>query len=162
LGRYGSIFAATNPSVFEVSFSWNTGERAGLTDHPSQFGFDTVHSMYGVQMPTPPELAALGLQLGPTRPRLLSTWHGFAASSDSIPVVAYRGATQPVSTTYHRELFLPIWLFILPCLISPACRGFTWLRSRRRLGKGSCPSCGYDLRATPSRCPECGTEAASL
>jgi hypothetical protein len=48
------------------------------------------------------------------------------------------------------------WLVALPLLAGPMLwlKRFRTMRRARRIG--ACPDCGYDLRATPDRCPECG------
>jgi hypothetical protein len=54
------------------------------------------------------------------------------------------------------NVWMPWWVPILLFMTIPALWMYrTWTRANRRTG-GICPACGYDLRATPDRCPECG------
>lgn len=54
----------------------------------------------------------------------------------------------------HIIFQLPYWLLFLMSLAPSALLGKRILR--RRPQDGYCVHCGYDLRATPNRCPECG------
>jgi len=69
-----------------------------------------------------------------------------------------------VTSEAHSDLqvfvaVLPLWLPFAVIAVMPL-RWFQTMLLRRQSGLGICPSCGYDLRATPNRCPECGTPAA--
>jgi hypothetical protein len=59
------------------------------------------------------------------------------------------------------EVGIPHWMIAAVCAIAPFTRfiGHRWWRRRRAIA-GLCLTCGYDLRATPERCPECGFVAA--
>lgn len=59
-------------------------------------------------------------------------------------------------------LYLPHWAAALSFAILPTLTFSQAIRCRRRSARGRCPSCGYDLRATPDRCPECGTIPACI
>ena len=56
-----------------------------------------------------------------------------------------------------RVLMVPHAYLGLALAILPTLRFTRFVARRRRVGAGLCPTCGYDLRATPDRCPECGT-----
>jgi hypothetical protein len=57
-------------------------------------------------------------------------------------------------------IYLPYWMLLTVAAALPLAAStrflVTW-RKRRRRHKGLCAPCGYDLRASTDRCPECGT-----
>ncbi|MDB5319186.1 MAG: hypothetical protein JWN40_817 [Phycisphaerales bacterium] len=72
---------------------------------------------------------------------------GFVALNSSSEVANYVGRLYRVAA--------PFWSLALLFAPLPFVRVRRALRERRRLLNGLCQKCGYDLRATLDRCPEC-------
>jgi hypothetical protein len=63
------------------------------------------------------------------------------------------------TTVEWAAITIPYWSIALAALLPLVVLGPGWLRQRRKIA-GRCERCGYDLRATPDRCPECGAVPA--
>ena len=59
------------------------------------------------------------------------------------------------------RILLPYWLIASLLTVLPIAWARMRWRAHRRMRSGLCAGCGYDLRASPERCPECGTLTAA-
>ena len=82
--------------------------------------------------------------------RLASNWTG----------VRQLGGISWVNFPDLRAIVVPTWLVAALTAVMPGARLAGRLTRCQRRKAGFCPTCGYDLRATPDRCPECGSAAA--
>ena len=78
-------------------------------------------------------------------------WGGIAMAVGTIP------GPDSIARAYQLGR-LPYWLIILLLFLPTSRQVVRRLRLHRRAKQGRCLCCGYDLRATPQRCPECGWE----
>ena len=117
-----------------------------------------VHRPWGTGAPSSVEWTSLPLSMG-SMPGWESfgppKWRGrfgFRYSSDASPGYQYQG------------LVIPLWVPAVFLAFQPGLWTFRRVRHRHLRNKrppNTCRSCGYDLRASPSRCPECGAAAGT-
>jgi hypothetical protein len=67
-----------------------------------------------------------------------------------------RPSGTPLGSQAESSVTVPHWFLIAALSIAPLAWATGLWRDRKRYPKGHCPNCGYDLRASPQRCPECG------
>jgi hypothetical protein len=100
--------------------------------------------------PAPPGNYPYGVQT-------LASWYRADVSYHRWDMTAGRGPQAPVLGQFAEVRVTPAWpLLISMILVSLWIVGFVRRRRAPRDGR-RCHQCGYDLRATPLRCPECGS-----
>jgi hypothetical protein len=93
----------------------------------------------------------------------------WVCGSSTVTLLGLTGSVNQGIGTQELEVFdgvdvwLPYWFIVAVTSIWPAIV-LNGIRKSRRAKKRAasclCAECGYDLRATPQRCPECGTVTA--
>jgi hypothetical protein len=114
---------------------------------------------------------AFDLALGPGSPQTYfrDGWYCGSLSDDSIATPQTVFPAAPSFRLVHCQIrtfnirgsgwdiLFPMWLACAIFATLPISWAIRMIFRSRRNRSGHCQSCGYDLRATPDRCPECGT-----
>jgi outer membrane protein assembly factor BamB len=138
--------------------------RRGVLSRDGSLSFGQTHDVWQSTIRRPLGGASTPANLWWTREPL-------ARSANDVPVrsllhFAWTHRSRPSGTSLGNQsettLTLPHWLVAALLAIAP----LAWLsgawRDRRRYAAGLCPWCGYDLRESKGKCPECGRAIAAV
>lgn len=85
-------------------------------------------------------------------------WSQFGAQQFAFKYKVFLPQTTVTIAGRKAVVAVPHWLLAAVAIAFPSAIAIVRLRlAHRRMRGGLFPTCGYDLRATPDRCPECGT-----
>ncbi len=148
VGNNGLVFQSKMPASIDKPLSWISDHPLALSDEPyldslPQLWFDRTHA---------------GVLLEKTAINALVVSGGHVSGGGFYST----GPLPPVRTIGFVNTFCINWwaALLYTALLPPLFYLPYWLLRRlaeyRRSRRGLCARCGYDLRASPDRCPECG------
>jgi hypothetical protein len=110
----------------------------------------------GAEFPDPPGFTYHADQAGDP---LLSSYMPTDDRGWRAARLAYHDDVAVLGVFRARVWIVPFWMPVAGMAILPLvwAIGLRKLRRQRRKAAGLCEDCGYDLRGSPERCPECGT-----
>ena len=139
---------------------WPLGYRSVFrTDYQLRSGQSLVFQMYRGDIFITLYQSLVSWPIPASRPYRQWRFLGFSIGSGDKPGIIDH--LPPRGTNNYervRTATIPCWA-VLVLSASLAAQRF---RRRRRPTPGHCTVCGYDLRASPDRCPECGTLTEKL
>jgi hypothetical protein len=141
-------------------FDWDTDEVLRISHlPPTEWNWSSTAKQPGAQALSPPPSAQIAWASQKT-----FGWNWMWISIQREMVVRDPPGRGSNNTSYQGVeviALVPCWFLLPPLALLPG----TWLRGRirrrRRRTLGLCLKCGFDLRVTPDRCPECGAVPAT-
>lgn len=91
-------------------------------------------------------------------------WLGFSlfrSDGTIYPASAHQPRQGPAVAMATRMVTIPYWFLAIFLASLPVIFVIRRWPAARRGAAGRCPGCGYDLRASPDCCPECGMAVAA-
>jgi hypothetical protein len=76
---------------------------------------------------------------------------GFGYTWRHLPAMSVAGDWE-----WYLQINVPLWFVVIITVAPGLILVRQWWRVAHAVAEGRCTRCGYDLRATPGRCPECG------
>jgi hypothetical protein len=157
--------------VYHETFSVNDGSGIRQNSYAASLRGHVAYSSYDAHTKDPVAIALFAVN-GPHSQRFeapawknrsarqVAAYHGGAFAGMGIYFHRFSDAGDQRMTGRTWGVTAPYWLICGLLAITPYFCARSLLRAgsrRRRSENGECINCGYDLRASQDRCPECGT-----